>query len=672
MEIRVEPKSHRRLAGLFCGLLLWAAIIAGRLIQLQVFQHADLRHQAESQQKLKIETKAKRGALLDRNGQTLAISVPGTSVSVNPMRIPDAPMAAELLGAALGLDRKLLLEKLNTYHSANRGYLLLKRHLEPAELTRMQEYGKRLDYIAFHQSSVRHYPKGALASHLLGGVNFKEEGDGGLELALDDELEGSTGKTEMLHDVKQRGVSSTIFTEATAGKDITLTIDQRIQFVAEQVLEAHAKKNGVGTGSVVVMRPSTGEILAIASYPSFNPNDTLLESQDFKTMMKRRLNQAVAAPFEPGSVFKVITMAAALEHTNLTPGTWIPCGGGKINLFGRVIHDHDPYGSLTMTDVLAKSSNIGAIQVGLRVGDRNMYEMIRKFGFGTKIGLPLNEESAGKVRSLRRWQKSSIGSIAMGHELTTTTAQLAQACSIVANHGRMVKPRLIMRAARPGLDPEIYSPEAMGAILTPENAMTLRKMMEQVVLAGTGRLAKVKGYSIGGKTGSAQIFDYERKVYTHKYNASFMGFAPVANPEVVVVVTLNGATKLAGTVAAPAFQEVMSSVLRILNVPKDVPMDEPEKASPAVSPSDLSIAQLGGASNLLDDEIEAVSGDESRPVSGPVAPNFQGLSKRAVLEQSAAKGIEVSMEGSGIARKQSPAPGKILALGEPVRVVFAR
>ena len=672
MDIRVEPKSHRRLAGLFCGLLLWAAVIAARLIQLQVFQHADLRHQAESQQNSKIEVKAKRGALLDRNGQTLAISVPGTSVSVNPMRIPDAPMAAELLSSALGIDRKLLLEKLTAYRSANRGYLLLKRHLEPVELTRMQVYGKSLDYIAFHQSSVRHYPKGALASHLLGGVNFKEEGDGGLELALDDELEGSTGKVEMLHDVKQRGVSSKIFTEATAGKDITLTIDQRIQFVAEQVLEAHAKKNGVGTGSVVVMRPATGEILAIASYPSFNPNDALLESQDFKTMMKRRLNQAVASPFEPGSVFKVITMAAALEHTNLTPGTWIPCGGGKINLFGRVIHDHDPYGSLTMTDVLAKSSNIGAIQIGLRVGDRNMYEMIRKFGFGTKIGLPLNEESSGRVRPLRRWQKSSIGSIAMGHELTATTAQLAQACSIVANHGRMVKPRLVMRAARPGLDPEIYSPEAMGAVISPENAMTLRKMMEQVVLTGTGRLAKVKGYSIGGKTGSAQIFDYERKAYTHKYNASFMGFAPVANPEVVVVVTLNGATKLAGTVAAPAFQEVMSSVLRILNVPKDVPMDEPIKVEPATFPSDLSIAQLGGASNLLDDELDANRLDENRPVSGPVAPNFQGLSKRAVLEQSAAKGIEVSMEGSGIARKQSPAPGKVLAQGEAVRVVFTR
>ncbi len=674
-EIRVEPKSHRRLVILFCGLLIWAAIIAGRLIQLQVFQHSELRRQAETQQMQKMDVKAPRGAIFDRNGQALAMSVPGTSVSINPMRIADVGMAADILSGALNLDRALLMEKISTYRANKKGFLLLKRHLELAELTRIQEYAKRLDYIAFQQTSVRHYPKGSLAAHLLGGVNFKEEGDGGLELALDEELEGQTGKVELLHDVKQRGVDSKIYSEAMAGKDITLSIDQRIQFVAEQVLEAHAKKNGTPTGSVVVMRPSTGDILAMASYPNFNPNDSLADTKDLKVMMKRRLNQAVAAPFEPGSVFKVITMAAALEHTNLTPGTWISCGGGKINLFGRVIHDHDSYGSLTMTDVLAKSSNIGAIQVGLRVGDKNMYDTIRKFGFGAKIGLPLFEESAGKVRPLRRWQKSSIGSIAMGHELTTTTVQLAQACAIVANHGRWVKPRLVIKAQREGLAPEVMVPEQGGKVLSPETAMTLRKMMEQVVLSGTGKLAKVRGYSIGGKTGSAQIFDFEHKVYTHRYNASFMGFAPVANPEVVVIVTLNGASKLAGAVAAPAFQEVMASVLRILNVPKDVPIDEPEPKEIATSQNDLSIAALSGSNDLLNDDEEDSKQDapgDNRPLVGPVAPNFQGLSKRAVLEQSTAKGIRVSMEGSGIARRQIPAPGKVLAQGESIRVVFAR
>ena len=673
-EIRVEPKSHRRMVVLFCGLLVWAAIIAGRLIQLQVFQHAELRRQAETQQKQKIEVRAKRGAIFDRSGQALAMSVPGTSVSINPMRIADVGMAADLLSGALSMDRKLLMEKISNYRAAKKGFLLLKRHLEPAELARIKEYSTRLDYIHFEQTSVRHYPKGALASHILGGVNFKEEGDGGLELALDEELEGQSGKVELLHDVKQRGVSSKIFSEAMAGKDITLSIDQRIQFVAEQVLEAHAKKNGTPTGSIVVIRPSTGDILAMASYPNFNPNDTLADNKDLKTMMKRRLNQAVAVPFEPGSVFKVITMAAALQHTNLTPGTMIGCGGGKINLFGRVIHDHDAYGSLSMSDVLAKSSNIGAIQVGLRVGDRMMYDTIRQFGFGTKIGLPLLEESTGKVRALRKWQKSSIGSIAMGHELTTTTVQLAQACAIVANHGRLVKPRLVIKAQREGLAPELMIPEQSGKVLTPEIAMTLRKMMEQVVLTGTGKLAKVKGYSVGGKTGSAQIFDFEHKVYTHRYNASFMGFAPVANPEVVVVVTLNGASHLAGTVAAPAFQEVMSSVLRILNVPKDVPMGDPEvQHEVASSHNDLSIAALGGTDAFNDEEeSESNVANENRPVSGPVAPNFQGLTKRAVLEQSAAKGIKVSVEGSGLARKQVPSAGKVLVEGESVRVVFSR
>ena len=666
----------RRLYVLTCVLLLWAVGIAGRLIYLQVFQHSELRRQAEAQHKSEVKVQASRGTIFDRNGQALAMSVPGTSIEINPMRIPDVEMAADMLSGALSLDRNELLERINNYRLRKKRFLLLKKNAAPDELARMEEYAKRLDYISFPKSSVRHYPKGALAAHLigvLGMVDKTERGVAGVEQALDEELEGLNGSVELLHDVKQRGVSSKVKSTAQAGKDITLTIDQRIQFVAEQVLAKHAQKNNCPRGSIVVMRPATGDILAMASYPSYDPNDPLPDGEAGKLEQKKRQNQAISTPFEPGSVFKVITIAAALEHTKLGPESVINCGGGVINLFGRRITDLHHFSSLSMTDVLVHSSNIGAINIGLKVTDQTMYDVIRQFGFGRKIGLPLLEESPGRVRPLRRWIKSSIGSVAMGHELMTTTTQLAQACSTVANHGRMVKPRLILKAERQGLKPETMAPEAPVEVISPETAMKLRLMMEQVVQRGTGTNAKIKGYSVGGKTGSAQIFDVDHKKYTNKHNVSFMGFAPVANPEIVIVVTLNGSSLLASATAVPAFQEIMTASLRILNVQKDVPFDLPEKIEKApMTQNDLSIASLGGAAELLADDEEDKADAEKRPVYGPVVPNFTGLTKRAVMEQSSAKGLHVQMEGRGIARKQIPAAGKVLAQGESIRVVFAR
>jgi cell division protein FtsI (penicillin-binding protein 3) len=324
-----------------------------------------------------------------------------------------------------------------------------------------------------------------------------------------------------------------------------------------------------------------------------------------------------------------------------------------------------------MADVLAKSSNIGAIQIGLKVGSKNLLDYVRRFGFGQATGLPLPAESQGKVRDLKNWGRTSIGSVSMGHEVSTTTVQLARAVSVIANGGLLVKPRLILRRQRPGEKPEPEPVTPPRRVLQPETAITMRQMMEGTVLHGTGTLARLKGYSAGGKTGSAQIFDPACGCYLHIYNASFAGFAPVANPAIVVVVTINGAPVYGGVAAAPVFREVATAALRLLDVPKDLPDAPPPREAKPAQFADLAIADLG--SPVVARSRPGIP-DRGAPLElwGPTVPNFSGKTMRSVLEESAALGLPVELTGSGIARSQAPPAGNILPRGEPVRIQFAR
>jgi cell division protein FtsI (penicillin-binding protein 3) len=415
------------------------------------------------------------------------------------------------------------------------------------------------------------------------------------------------------------------------------------------------------------MDPKTGEILALANYPTYDPNQRPKPGSE----MAARENLAVTAPFEPGSVFKVLTLTAALETTQLRPESIIPCGNGSITLFGRTIHDHNSYASLSMEDVLAHSSNIGAINIGLKVGDANLYAYLKRFGFGKRTGVPLPGESGGMLRPLKHWQKSSIGSVAMGHEISVTSVQLAQACSVIANGGYLVKPKLVLGQQT---DPPVR-------IIRPETAITMRHMMEGVVIKpyGTGfRYARIPGYSSGGKTGTAQIYDFKAHVYTHLYNASFMGFAPVNDPAVVVVVTVNGTTGTAGyggPVSAPVFREVAAAALRLLDVPKDLPDDPlPQIADGNADENDVALTDLASdvQQPLAQDE-----GPDQRlflpaSIAGPKVPNFLGKTKRELVEQSAEDGVPIDFEGVGIARSQYPPPNSQLALGQHVLVKLAR
>lgn len=677
MDSRAHEQSISRLRVLARIFFCWALVIFARLVYLQVLSHEELSRAAQQQQERLVEVQAPRGTIFDRAGRPLAMSIPVDSVCINPARLPDRAVAAEILAGALKMNRAELLRDIEQAYTRGRGFLWVKRGLSAEESSRLHSYS--LDWIEFRKETRRVYPKGPIGAHVVGSVNHEETGNSGLELTFDDELQGHPGTMRVLSDVRMRVFDSRVKLEPEPGRNLTLTIDERIQYIAEQELKKAVEAAHAATGTVVVENPHTGELLAMASYPSFDPNDRPKPGESLSS----RLNLAAAAPFEPGSVFKIITISAALETTKLRPETLIHCGNGTLTLFGRVIHEaKHGYGTIPMEDVLARSSNIGAIQVGLQVGASNLLAYVKKFGFGKPTGLPLPAESGGMVRELRKWGASSIGSVAMGHEISTTAVQLAQACSVIANGGVLIKPRVLLSTQRPGGPPEPVPAAAPVRVLRGENAIEMRKMMEGVVVKpyGTGHLrARLKGYSSGGKTGSAQIFDFKTGQYTHKYNASFVGFAPVANPALVIAVTINGTTTSAGfggVVAAPVFREVAMAALRLLDVPKDIPEDDSVATPEPEQMNDVAIASL--SQPPAPEELQPPVGSplpkapEHQVALGPKVPNFAGKTVRAVIEESSAMGLKVEFTGNGIARAQAPPPGSVLSPGERVRVEFAR
>jgi cell division protein FtsI (penicillin-binding protein 3) len=681
LDPRAEELATKRLRMFARFCFIWGIFILGRLLQLQIVEHEEYSRLAQQQQERQIEIQAPRGAVLDRNGEALAMSTAVDSVCVNPLRIPDPAIAADILSKILNINGDELLGKIVSAIESKRGFLWVKRKVTPEEAGKLRSLG--VEWIEFRIESSRYYPKGQLAAHVLGGVDHEEKGNAGIELALDKELRGTPGVMRTTADVRQAVFDAKVFTDPLPGVNLTLTLDERIQYVAEQALAVAVREHGASTGSLVAMNPQNGDILALANYPAYDPNLPPKSKVEFEA----RKNLAVTAPFEPGSVFKVVTVAAALETTDLLPSHTFHCGNGAFTLFRRVIHDAKPHGVLSVADIIAKSSNIGAIKIGLRVGNRQMYDYIRAFGFGRPTGLPLPGESSGMLRKPERWIASSIGSIAMGHEISTTTVQLAQACSVIANGGMLVKPRIVLKRQRAGDDAPVDEPEPQRTpVLTPENAKEMRAMMRGVVEHGTGTRAQIRGYSAGGKTGSAQIYDYDARVYTHRYNGSFMGFAPANNPAIVVVVTLNGTRTgsqgFGGVVAAPVFREVAGAALRFLDIPKDR-MDDTDVDDASNVESDLAVADLAEPPELEGAEIglastvapAPVQGPELPPVmvpTGPKVPNFQGKTKRAVLAESTALGVRVELAGTGIARAQDPPAGVVLRPGERVRVQFAR
>lgn len=649
-------ESTRRLQYLLWGLLAWSGILFGRLVWLQVIKHDVYMAAAENQQQKTVELPALRGTIFDRTGQPLAMSLEADSVVVDPQKVKDIPEAADLLARTLGLDKRDLLVKMQAAKLRKSHFMWVARKLSPEEAAKAHKI--KLVGMEFRKEMRRFYPRQALAAHVMGSTGFLnpedviERGNAGIELSFENELGGKPGEARLFTDSRQNSYDQDVVRAPEPGVDLTLTIDPNLQYRAEQELAAAAEASGADGGSVVAMDPYTGEILAMANWPMFNPNERPRTPNDFKA----RMNQAVSRTFEPGSVFKVITLAAALEKTNLRPESVIDCGNGRINLFGRVVHDHDSYASLTMAGVLAHSSNVGAIRIAMATGNENFYSYQRAFGFGEKTGITLPGETKGILWPVERWTKSSIGSLAMGHELGVTSLQLARAGAVIANGGLMVKPKLVLSKQRPGQEAEKLPTEQATRILKPETAVLMRQMMEGVVLEGTGRKAVLAGYTSAGKTGSAQIYDQSSHVYTHTYNASFLGFAPVGNPRVVIAVSLHGtgggSAGYGGARAAPVFREVAMSALRLLDVPKDLPDRVLLTKGPKKVESDLSTAGKDDALVTLAAAKEAAANETS--------PGFAYGDEPVRSQKKTARGVD-SARLSDLARSGNASDMRVVS-----------
>lgn len=706
MKFFSEWSTEKRITALCSVLVLWAGLIVGRLVQLQVLKHADYLKKAKLQQEHANKVLAPRGTIFDRFGNPMAVSTAASSVVVDPKHVENPQYAAGFLASLLHLDRDVLLEKILLAQQKGRRELVVKRRATAAECDNLVK--SHLSYIAIRPDTLRIYPNGETAAHVLGAVyrlNGPEVGAAGVESRLEDVLKGQDGLEDVLADVGHHDIDSQLRKKAQPGTPITLTIDERLQFVAERELKAGVEAKHAERGSVVVMDPYTGDIYAMANYPTYDPNKPAVDPKDHS-----RINLGAMAPFEPGSVFKVITLAAALETTKIRPETPIATGGGTLKLPGRVIHEsHHGYGTITMQQVLEKSSNIGAILIGQKVGRQNLYDYLRRFGIGERTGLQLREER-GLLRPVEKWQTTTLESISMGHEVAVTSAQLARACAVVANGGSLIKPRLVLKR---GNKTEPVEPGRR--VIKPETAMAMRMMMEGVVLRGTARNhVKLPGYTAAGKTGTAVIYDVAKHAYTHSYNASFMGFTPVTNPRLVIVVTLNGTHGDGGmgaAAAAPVFQNIAIEALRMYDVPKDIPEDYRAKPAPkgeifadVVTPGTKSsvMEEAGTLEKLLakeplpvDTDYIPAAGEAPKPAiaapvllakalpappqpdaepapAGPVVPDFRGKSMREVVAEATATGLELQVQGSGVARAQIPGPGAPRRSGERIRVVFGK
>jgi cell division protein FtsI/penicillin-binding protein 2 len=542
-------------------LAAWFFLVLGRLIHLQVFEHTRLKAEVLGQSQNEIAVYPERGTITDRNGKILARSLPVESVYFSPSKGGTA--AGEMarisgLRGPLGLTDKDM-ARIGARVDKRSSYILIKRKADPEAAARAMAMGVKGLFL--QGESKRFYPQGSLAAHVLGGVGIDDNGQAGVEGQYDRLLEGEKGKRLLMQDARRRSYSFRTIAEAKPGQDLRLTIDETIQYIAESELEKAVTACGAVRGTVVVMSPDSGEILALASLPTYAPLD-----YDPETEAGR--NQAIARLFEPGSTFKIVTAAAARASGRVGLGETYDCRKGSIMVGGAAVRDHKPLGILTFPGVFIESSNVGSIMIAQEIGAQALYDMIRTFRFGEKTGIDLPSEEAGKVYPLSAWTTSSFR-VAIGYEVSVTAIQVLRAMNVFATRGLLVRPHVTL---------DLPAGDARGAteILPGRVTDELLPVFEGVVEEGTGMSARLEGYDIAGKTGTAQKIDAALGAYSSRLHlASFVGFVPAERPVLSMIVVIDeprGLFQYGGQLAAPVFREIAARVLRYLRVvPKAAP-----------------------------------------------------------------------------------------------------
>jgi len=520
--------------------------------------------QAEHQQQREIPLSAKRGVIYDRAGHELAMSVLVDSAFAVPTEVKDLPTAVSLITRITGDDHNVVLADCRNHKT----FCWVARKADDETIERIKSL--RLQGIHFQKEPKRFYPARDLAAQVVGTVGMEDSGQSGIEHAFDDELRGRAGKMFISVDARRQWFSD-VEKQPEPGESLVLTIDKNIQYIAEKELDQAIHDTQAIAGTVIVENPHTGEILALANRPTFNPN---LRKEITPGALT---NRAVSYVYEPGSTFKLVTISAALEEKLTNPNEVFDCQMGSIVYNGMRIRDSKPHGLLPVWGVLAESSDVGSIKIALRLGEDRFYKYIRAYGFGQQTGIELPGETRGLTKPVSRWSKVSIAAISMGQEIGISPIQLAGLVSTFANDGVWVAPRIVAGKVEPRGTPQTvaFHPGASRRVISSYTAAEMRSMMQKVVLEGTGRKAILEGYTSAGKTGTGQKVDPATGAYSKtKYVASFAGFAPLNNPQIVVGVILDSAVGLhqGGQVSAPVFRRVTQQVLEYLHTPHDLPL----------------------------------------------------------------------------------------------------
>jgi cell division protein FtsI (penicillin-binding protein 3) len=708
-------------------LLLWCAAICGRLVYLQVFRYGSFVKQAEHQQQRAIPLSPKRGVIYDRAGKELAMSVLVDSAFAVPSEVKDLPTAVSLITRITGEDHNVVLADCRNHKT----FCWVARKADDEAIERIKSLN--LQGIHFQKEPKRFYPARDLAAQVVGSVGMEDTGQSGIEHEFEDELRGSPGKMFISVDARRQWYSD-VEKQPEPGENIVLTIDKNIQYIAEKELDQAIHDTQAVAGTVIVENPHTGEILALANRPTFNPNSRKQITPAALT------DRAVSYIYEPGSTFKLVTISAALEEKLTNPNEVFDCQMGSIVYNGMRIRDSKPHGLLPVWGVLAESSDVGAIKIALRLGEDRLYKYIRAYGFGQQTGIELPGETRGLTKPVSRWSKVSIAAISMGQEIGISPIQLAALISTFANDGVWVAPRIVAGQLQPQGNPQTvaFHPGNSRRVISSFTAAEMRSMMQKVVLEGTGRKAILEGYSSAGKTGTAQKVDPATGAYSKtKYIGSFAGFAPVNNPQIVVAVILDSAVGLhqGGQVSAPVFHRVTQQVLEYLHTPHDLPLapqhqlllaqakakdKDLEEGTPDHPGEPLETAEVNGdtaeaaktnvaraptaatarregnvvqaamresdgpaatlaQSNVATDTVGSVS---KPPTMGTVVldveqggievPSFVGKTVRGAVEAAQDAGLDLEAVGSGLARGQNPAAGAHVHTGTRVTVQFGR
>jgi cell division protein FtsI (penicillin-binding protein 3) len=669
-------KDRDLLLGAF--LFLWMAGLVIQLYHLQIIDYGDLLARAQRQQQHTLEVAPQRGEIYDRQKNPLAMSLGVDSVFAVASEIPDPRMVADLLAPVLGLDGNDLLGRFTN----SRSFCWVKRKITPEEANRVHDLN--LQGIYFQRETKRFYPKGELAANVVGYVGLDDRGLAGLEYGMDGLIRGRPGRVLLATDARRRSFHSTEF-PGKPGENIVLTLDEKIQYIAEKALAEGVERWKAAGGVAVVQNPDTGEILAMASQPTYDPNKFA------KSPPQALEDRGRSWIYEPGSTFKLVTVSAALEEKLTNPDEIINCQRGSIELAGHVIHDHEPFGGLTVSDVVAESSDVGAIKLGMRVGEQRLYKYIRNFGFGERTGLELPAEERGLLRPPSQWSGISIGEISIGQEIGVTPLQLVTAYSAVANGGVLFAPRIIHDLFL-GQAHQAIPPVPGHRVVSERTANLMKQMLAGVVEKGTGRSAQLLGYQCAGKTGTAQKIDPSGHYSKSHYVASFVGFAPVRKPAVTILVAIDSPVGAiyGAEVAAPVFKSIAEQTLGYLNVPQDKPSPWPQVASS--TPLRVPGQKLGDPAGYLskDSEHHEAAASPLQPASfssleqtevspereqeatttaatvvvgsGPLVtvPDFTGLAARSIAQECQRLGLDLSLLGSGLAVAQSsPAQAQV-------------